>query len=265
MLKLNDIYCGNALDLLKNVDDNSIDLIVTSPPYDNLRKYNGCGWDYETFKNIANELMRVLKDGGVIVWNVFDKTENGSKTGTSLRQCLYFQEIGLNINDYMIWRKTNPCPVVSQPRYNPCFEFMWILSKGKPKTFNPIKVPCKCAGQKYDSTCKNIDGESGRKHKSFSINKEKTDYNIWDIAIAQNKTNHTAVFPYELPYRHIKSWTNVGDIVLDPFIGSGTTALAAIDLKRNFIGFDISSEYVALAKSRINAVQNQSLLQSKNS
>lgn len=260
MLNLNEIYCGNAVDLLKEVDDKSIDLIVTSPPYDNLRKYNGngYGWNHKMFESIANQLMRVLKDGGVIVWNVFDKTENGSKTGTSLRQCLYFQEIGLNINDYMIWHKTNPCPVVSQPRYNPCFEFMWILSKGKPKTFNPIKVPCKCAGHKYDSTCKNIDGESGRKHKTFNINSEKTDYNIWDIAVAQNKTSHTAVFPYELPYRHIKSWTNEGDIVLDPFIGSGTTALAAIDLKRNFIGFDISSEYVNLAKDRIhNAINSK--------
>lgn len=258
MLNLNQIYCGNAVDLLKEIDDKTIDLVVTSPPYDNLRKYNGMGsgWNHDTFKIIANELMRVLKDGGVIVWNVYDKTENGSKTGTSLKQCLYFQEIGLNINDYMIWKKTNPCPVVQQPRYNPCFEFMWILSKGKPKTFNPIKVPCKCAGQKYDSTCKNIDGESGRKHKSFNINNEKTDYNVWEFAVAQNKTEHSAVFPYELPYRHIKSWSNEGDIILDPFIGSGTTALAAIDLKRNFIGFDISPEYVNLSKSQITERQN---------
>lgn len=250
----NKIYNGDSEVVLKSFEPNSIDLVVTSPPYDNLRKYNGSaeGWNERKFQAIAKELYRVLKEGGIVVWNVFDKTENGSKTGTSLKQCLYFKEIGFNINDYMIWEKTNAMPVVSQPRYNPCFEFMWILSKGKPKTFNPIKVPCKCAGQKYDSTCKNIGGENGRTHKIFNINKEKTDSNIWKFAVAQNKTTHPAVFPYELAYRHILSWTNEGDVVLDPFMGSGTTALACIDLKRKYIGIELNEEYCELIKERIN-------------
>lgn len=253
-MEANKIYNGDAEEVLKLFPNNSIDLVVTSPPYDNLRKYNGTGdgWTEEKFKAIANELFRVLKDGGVIVWNVYDKTENGSKTGTSLRQCLYFQEIGLNINDYMIWEKSNAMPVVAQPRYNPCFEFMWILSKGKPKTFNPIKVPCKCAGQIYDSTCKNIGGENGRTHKTFNINSTKTDKNIWTFAVAQNKTKHPAVFPYELPYRHIKTWSNEGETVLDPFMGSGTTALACCDLKRNYIGIEMNKEYCELIQERIN-------------
>lgn len=254
-MDLNKIHTEDCIEGMKRLPDNSIDLIITSPPYDNLRKYNGSGdtWNHTIFQKVANECKRVLKDGGVIVWNVFDKIENGSRTGTSLRQCLYFQEIGLNINDYMIWNKTNMMPVVSQPRYNPCFEFMWILSKGKPKTFNPIKIPCKCAGQNYNSTCKNMGGENGRTKKNFNINSEKVDYSIWNFAVAQNKTSHPAVFPYELPYRHIKTWTNEGDIVLDPFIGSGTTALAAIDLNRNYIGFEISDEYVKIAEERISS------------
>lgn len=255
MLNLNEVYCGNAYEILKCIDDKSIDLVVTSPPYDNLRKYNSSkledDWNEEIFKCIAKELKRVLKDGGVIVWNVFDKVENGSRTGTSLRQCLYFQEIGLNINDYMIFAKTNPMPQVRQPRYASNFEFMWVLSKGKPKTFNPIMRECKCAGQAYNSTCKNMGGESGRTHKNFNINKQAVDYSIWNMAVAKNNTNHTAVYPYELPYKHIQTWTNEGDIVLDPFMGSGTTALAAIDLKRNFIGSDVSQEYVDLCHQRI--------------
>lgn len=252
-MELNKVYVDDCVSGTRKLEDNSIDLIITSPPYDNLRKYNGFGdgWNEEKFKEIAIELKRVLKDGGVIVWNVFDKVENGSRSGTSLKQCLFFQEIGLNINDYMIWNKTNMMPVVLQPRYNPCFEFMWILSKGKPKTFNPIKIPCKCAGKTYDSTCKNMGGENGRTHKTFNINSEKKESSIWNFAVAQNKTKHSAVFPYELPYRHIKSWSNEGDVILDPFMGSGTTALAAIDLNRNFIGFDISPEYVNLANERI--------------
>lgn len=252
-METNKIYCGDSEDVLKTFEDNSIDLIVTSPPYDTLRKYNGVGntWNHDKFKSIAKELYRVLKDGGVVVWNVFDKTEKGSKTGTSLRQCLYFQEIGFNINDYMIWRKTNPMPAVRQPRYSSCFEFMFVLSKGSPKAFNPIMRQCKCGGQVYDSTCKNIDGESGRTHKTFNVNKEMVEYNVWDMAVAQNKTEHPAVFPYELAYKHIISWSNEGDIVLDPFMGSGTVALACIDTGRKYVGIDMNRDYVDMAEKRI--------------
>ena len=94
-------------------------------------------------------------------------------------------------------------------------------------------------------------GESGRTEKHFKINEEKVDSNIWKFAIAQNKSLHPAVFPYELPYRHIRSWTNEGDLVLDPFIGSGTTALAAIDLGRKYLGFEMNEEYFNISKERI--------------
>lgn len=251
-METNRLYCGDAAEILRGFPSESIDLVVTSPPYDNLRKYNNKGqWNHDKFIEIAKELTRTLKQGGVIVWNVNDKVENGSKTGTSFRQALYFMDLGLNLNDTMIWKKTNPCPQVRQPRYNQVFEYMFIFSKGKPKTFNPIMVPCKCAGQNYDSTCRNIGGENGRTEKHFSINKEKVADNVWEFAVAQNKTEHPAVFPIELPLRHIRTWSNENDIVLDPFVGSGTTAIAAKQNNRKYIGIDNNEEYINLAKKRL--------------
>jgi len=262
MLELNRVYNGDSELVLKDVDSESIDLIVTSPPYDNLRKYNGIGdtWNHNKFKNIANELYRVLKPGGVIVWNVNDKVENGAKTTTSFRQVLHFTELGLNLNDTMIWRKSNPMPVVRQPRYTPCFEYMFVFSKGKPNVFNPIMRPCKSAGLHYQSTAKIMGGESGRKSLDYRVNSEMVDYNVWEMAVAQNRETflvngkeikHPAVFPYELPYRHIQSWTNKGDVVLDPFAGSGTTLLAAMDLDRNFIGIEMNEDYCEIIKQRM--------------
>ena len=248
-----ELLLGDACECLNNIEDNSIDLIVTSPPYDNLRKYNGAGdnWTHSKFQCIANNLARVLKHGGVIVWVVNDKTEKGSKSGTSFRQALYFMEIGLNLNDTMIWRKTNPMPQVKQPRYSSCFEYMFVFSKGTPKTFNPIMRECKLGGKLYDSTAKNMDGESGRHKLTYNVNKEMVDYNIWDIAVAQNKTSHPAVYPIEIPLKHIQSWSNEGDVVLDPFMGSGTTGLAALELNRKFIGIELNEEYFELSKQRI--------------
>lgn len=260
------IINGDSQTVLKTIPDNSIDVVITSPPYDDLRSYNGVGttWNHNVFMNVANELKRVLKDGGVIVWNVYDKTENGSKSGTSLRQCLYFQEIGLNIHDYMMWVKTNPMPVINQSRYTPKMEFMFILSKGKPKTFNPLKRACKNAGKEYNSTAKDMDGEGGRHELHYNVNKTMIDYNVWEMAVAQNrneieiekdgkieKIKHPAVFPYELPYKHILSWSNEGDVILDPFVGSGTTAIAARDLNRHYIGIEKNAEYCEICKRRL--------------
>lgn len=247
------LYKDDAEEALKSMEDNTVDLVVTSPPYDNLRRYSGIGdtWNHNKFCAIAQELYRVVKPGGVVVWVVNDKTEKGSKSGTSFRQALYFMEIGLNLNDTMIWRKTNPMPQVKQPRYSSCFEYMFVFSKGTPKTFNPIMRECKLGGKLYDSTAKNMDGESGRHKLTYNVNKEMVDYNIWDIAVAQNKTSHPAVYPIEIPLKHIQSWSNEGDVVLDPFMGSGTTGLAALELNRKFIGIELNEEYFELSKQRI--------------
>ena len=255
MVELNKIYNEDCLETMKRMDDEYIDLVVTSPPYDDLRQYNGYSFDFE---NTAKELYRVIKPGGVIVWVVNDATKDGSETGTSFKQALYFKEIGFNLNDTMIWMKPNAMPQVAQPRYNQCFEYMFILSKGKPKTFNQIKTPCKCAGQIYDSTVKNMGGESGRTHKTFNINSEKTANNIWEIAVAQNKfdVKHPAVFPEKLAICHILSWSNEGDLVYDPFMGSGTTAVCALKENRNYIGSEISEEYYNFINRRITDAMN---------
>lgn len=259
------LILGDAADVLEGFDTESVDLVVTSPPYDNLRTYGNSlkEWNHDVFMKIAKELERVLKNGGVIVWNVGDKVEKGSLSCTSMMQALFFrQQLGLNLNDEMIWRKKNPMPQVRAPRYTPCYEKMFIFSKGKPKTFNPIMRPCKSAGKQYNSTAKIIGGESGRKHLSYEVNKEMVEYNIWEMAVAQNKKvyvnkdgveiKHPAVFPIELPLRHIQTWTNEGDLVLDPFCGSGTTLLAAKQLKRNSIGIEKNEDYFNMCEQRLN-------------
>jgi len=254
MLELNKIYNMDCLEGMKLLDDKSIDLTVTSPPYDNLRTYNGFTFDFE---GIAKELYRVTKQGGVVVWVVGDATINGSETGTSFKQALYFKEIGFNLHDTMIWQKTNPMPKIKTKRYFDVFEYMFVFSKGTPKTFNPILVDCKFGGKQYTSTCKNIGGENGRTKKDFTLNNQRFKNNIWEIAIAQNKTSHTAVFPEAIANDHIISWSNKGDTVLDPFMGSGTTGKMAYQNNRNYIGFEISSEYCDIANKRIEDVKAQ--------
>ena len=255
MLELDRNYVGDAREVLRKIDSGSIDLVVTSPPYDNMRHYDnrqGHTWNSSMFEEIAGELHRVMKDGGTVVWVVNDKTEGGGKTLTSLRQALYFQEVGFVCNDVMIWQKKNPMPVLRSSRYTDVFEYMFVFVKGKkPRVFNPMMIPCKCGGQAYNSTAKLTGGERGRKALNYEVNQEKVAGNIWEIAVAQNKTGHPAVYPQELVEKHISSWSNAGDIVLDPFMGSGTTALAALKLDRHFIGIDISEDYVAMTDRRI--------------
>lgn len=239
---------------LKQLDDESIDLTVTSPPYDDLRNYNGYSFDFE---NIAKELYRITKNGGSIVWIVSDATINGSESGTSFKQALYFKEIGFNIHDTMIWEKPTFTAVGAlKQKYAQVFEYMFIFTKGKIKTFNPIKDrKNKYVGDKKHSGIRQKDGSI--KEKS-SIGKPVAEYgqrfNVWHMPTCQSKTErtgHPAQFPEQLINDHIISWSNEGDIVLDPFMGSGTTAKMAILNKRNYIGFEISKEYCDIAEKRI--------------
>ena len=228
--------------------DSFVDLTITSPPYDSLRIYNGYSFDFES---VAKSLFKIIKPGGVLVWIVGDETLKGSETGTSFRQALGLKEAGFNLHDTMIWRKTNPMPKFKHKRYSDVFEYMFVLSKGQPKTFNPLMQPSKRAGELYDYTAKLKTTGKVRQKKTFNINSEKYRDNIWEIAVARNTTEHPAIFPESLVSDHIISWSNEGDIVYDPFIGSGTTALAAKKLNRSYIGSEISKEYCAIAESRI--------------
>jgi len=256
----------DCLEGMRRLPDSCIDLTVTSPPYDDLRTYNGNieHWSFEKFKAIAKELYRVTKQGGVVVWVVGDATIKGSERGTSFRQALYFKEIGFNLHDTMIYAKNNPMPI-QHNRYQPCFEYMFVLSKGKPKTFNPIMENTVNPGGKITTIQREKDGSkhrgSGYGNKRNSI---RYRHNIWKYNVGYNKTTkdkvafqHPAIFPEQLANDHIISWSNEGDLVLDPFMGSGTTAKMALLNNRNFLGFEISEEYCEIAEQRISQIKPQ--------
>ena len=248
-MELNRIYNMDCLEGLKELEDNSVDLTVTSPPYDDLRKYKGYSFDFE---GIAKELYRVTKDGGVVVWVVSDKTEKGSETLTSFKQALYFKEIGFLMYDTMIWRKPNPS-VPTEGRYYNAFEYMFVFSKGKPKALNFI---CDKENKTYGSTYKSDSKMNPEIRKqsehSKTVGKYSRRHNVWDIPIGSNKTKHPAVFPEQLANDHILTWSNEGDLILDPFVGSGTTPKMAKLNGRNYIGFDLQRLLISLFESYIN-------------
>lgn len=248
-MNLTGFYNMDCMEGMKDIPDNYIDLTVTSPPYDELRSYNGYIFDFE---NTAKELYRITKKGGILVWIVGDQTVNGTETGTSFKQALFFKEIGFNLHDTMIWKKeTFSFP--ESNRYPQIFEYMFILTKDKPNVFNPIKDrKTVYAGTKIHVTQRQKDGSMVKKEKSGIVQDIASRFNVWEISTEKsNKTNHPAVFPINLVKDHISSWSNEGDIVLDPFSGSGTTAIACHDLKRRFIGFEISKDYYKMANERL--------------
>jgi DNA modification methylase len=248
------IWNEDCLDTLEFMLNDSVDLTVTSPPYDNLRTYNGYCFRFE---EVAQELYRVTKSGGVVVWNVNDATVDGSETGTSFRQALYFKECGFNLHDTMIWVKPSPPPQTKVGmRYTSATEYMFVLTKGRPKTFNPIHIPCDTAGKKSGGktqTAPNgstrLDRVVAREGKTVKDTKPMT--NAWVMSHNTNGVGHPAVFPETLAKNHILSWSNKGDLVFDPFVGSGTTGKVARELGRRFIGADISNEYAEMARRRI--------------
>jgi DNA modification methylase len=256
---INEIITGNNVEVLRSMSDDFVDLTVTSPPYDNLRKYNGYSFDFE---GVANELFRVTTDGGVVVWVVGDETKDFCESMSSFRQALYFKEIGFKLLDTMIYYKQNYAPAYpTLRRYANQFEYMFIFVKGKkPKEFSPIQVAKSeytIQRQKYSHTpaFRNADGSLARKNIAANSRKETKDAsNVWQYPVYGNKTGHPAVFPEKLAEDHIISWSNPGDIVLDPFGGSGTTAKMARKTGRRFIHIDISEDYNEIARKRIEGV-----------
>lgn len=259
------LHCGDCAQVMaEHIADNSIDLTVTSPPYDNLRTYNGYTFDFEA---IAAQLWRVTKPGGVVVWVAGDATINGSETGTSFRQALRFMELGFNLHDTMIYEKSH----ISYPddtRYYQVTEYMFVLSKGAPAAFSPICDRRNTYKMPWGGlTSRDKDGElKARKsyHKGLDFGPR---YNIWRYHQGSGFTtqdtaayNHPAIFPEALARDHILSWSNPGDVVLDPMMGSGTTGKMALLTGRRFVGIDISAEYVELARQRIAKVEAQPFL-----
>jgi len=253
-METNKIYQGDCLELMKQIEDKSIDLVVTSPPYGLLRDYEGYTFDFE---GIAKELFRIIKEGGIIVWVVGDGVVNGSETGDSFRQALYFKEIGFNLHDTMIYAKKNTPPQPNTKRYEQRFEYMFVFSKGTPKTFNPsMKF------KEYDDKRKIKAVNRGKDGKIVMKKVNHRDYvkvgNIWFYATGFGNTTkedyafeHPAMFPEQLAKDNIMSWSNEGDLVLDPMCGSGTTCKMAMQSLRNFLGFEISEKYCKIANKRL--------------
>ncbi|WP_240692085.1 DNA-methyltransferase [Bacillus amyloliquefaciens] len=260
-IELNRIYQRDCIEGMRLLPDNSVDLTVTSPPYDDLRDYKGYSFDFEA---TAEELYRVTKDGGVVVWVVGDRTKNGSETGTSFKQALFFKETGFNLHDTMIYEKDS----ISFPdtnRYYQVFEYMFVLSKGKPRTFNLIsdrKNKWADGKKKIRGGERQSDGSLIGRRKGNLLKPYGVRFNIWRIPAGKNKSTkdtiayqHPAIFPESLANDHILTWSNPDEIVFDPFMGSGTTAKMAALNNRKFLGFEISEEYVAIANERLDILK----------
>lgn len=267
MSEVNKIILGDAVEVLKTYDDELFDLTVTSPPYDNLRTYNGKIKDEITYEDgfsfpfveMAKELFRVTKKGGVVVWVVNDQVKKGGETGSSFRQALKFMDIGFTLHDTMIYHK-NGAPFPETGRYSQVFEYMFVFSKGTPKTINLLKdKPNRWAGHSNfgEPSKRKKDGDLQKVDK-FVVAEMGTRYNVWYINNGKGFSSkdemafeHPAIFPESLAEDHILSWSNEGDIVLDPMCGSGTTLKMSKLNNRNFVGIDINQEYVELSNRRI--------------
>ena len=270
MLDINKTYHVNCVAGMQQLDDECIDLCVTSPPYDDLRTYNDSSkWDMNVFYSVAAQLNRVLKPGGVIMWNVNDATIKGSESGSSFRQALHFMDIGLRLHDTMIYEKTGTAFAsgVNSVRYTQQFEYCFILSKGKPKTVNLLcDKKNKWAGHQSwgNAQTRKKDGsihDPGKKSKEIKEWGVRT--NIWKIKNSggfgqSSKTSykHPATMPEELARGHIHTWSNEGDLILDPFMGSGTSAQICLEMLRNFIGFEIDDEYYNMCVERVKPYQD---------
>ena len=270
MVETNKVYCEDCLLLLEKINDDSIDLTVTSPPYENIRNYKGSlEWNQEIWQEAIRTLYRITKIGGVVVWVVGDVTMNGSESGTSFKQSLHAIECGFNLHDTMIWNKGS-CRYPETNRYYPCFEYMFVWSKGKPKTYNLIKdrkniySGAKIARKKQ---IRNADGtitenSAYRKDKNRKIGEYGVRFNIWNIPVSacEGTKEHPATFPEILAKDHILSWSNEQDIILDPFCGSGTTGKLAKQLNRQYIMVDKVREYCDYTERKIGGVEWGELL-----
>lgn len=249
---------GDNVRVMKQFKEASVNLIVTSPPYGNMRSYaNGYIFDFE---GLAQECYRVLTKGGVLVWVVGDQTKNGSETFDSLRQALYFRDVcGFNAHDTMIYYRHGP--PLTHNRYEQAWEYMFVFSKGSPAVFNGIQVPKSHPEKK--TRVKGYSREKNGIHDKGRNRVDKTtrlDYNVWKFTKSTSDKyahQHPAIYPEELAERHVITWTNPGDVVLDPFCGSGTTGKMSLRNDRKFIGIDISYEYLEIAKRRINETRGR--------
>ena len=245
------IICGDNVETLATFDADCIDLTVTSPPYGELRAYGGHSWDFE---GLAQQLWRVTKPGGVVVWVVADQTIDGSESGDSFRQALRFKEIGFRLHDTMIYKKQCFIPLTHN-RYEQCWEYMFVFANGRPSVWNPIMVKCDTFGTKQlRAAAKQYEPGFAmrRRFERVEVNEQRQHENLFVYSVGKNdKTAHNAPFPEALARDHIISWSNPGDLVYDPFMGSGTTGKMARVSGRDYVGSETSREYCDIAEKRV--------------
>lgn len=254
------LHLQDCIEWMQGVDSDSIDMTLTSPPYDKIRNYEGYSFDFES---TAKELYRIIKPGGVVIWNVADQTVDGSETCTSMKQALYFVECGFKLHDTMIYLKKNPMPS-SGKRYHQSWEYIFCFSKGVPNTFNPIEVQCKYANLNANQKYRGVDGKKNYKvTKRNAVSKVK---NVFEYIIGGGHTTkdkiafeHPAIMPEKLAEDQIKTWTNEGDVVIDPFAGSGTTAKMCLMSHRKFYGCEISEEYCNIFIKRLEQFESEQI------
>lgn len=256
MIKVGNIYQENCIDTLRRMPDGFLDMTLTSPPYDDLREYNGYHFPVE---EVAELLLKKTKKGGVVIWVVGDRTVNGDETLTSFQHALTFKQVGFKVHDTMIYAKNNPIPSDCGKRYRQAFEYMFCFSNGQPATFNPITEPTKSAGKKIKAFRITEVGRGNVPDEDIGrqIKTERKLINIFWYNVGTSSASdkiafeHPAIFPEQLAIDQISTWTNEGDMVYDCFMGSGTTAKAAEMLGRKWIGSEISGEYVRIAEQRL--------------
>lgn len=253
-IELDNIYNMDCVEGMQHMADNSVDCVVTSPPYDTMRLYQRkVEWSFEKFCDVARQLYRIMKDGAAMVWVTGDETINHSESGSSFRQALYFKEIGFNLQDTMIFQKKNPLPGFRPTLYAQAFEYMFVLTKGVLRTFNPIQEATTCRKTVYRKANKwsRENGKTTSGEMLMDTKPTKNHSNIFTYAVGGTKVNHPASFPIKLALDMVYTYSSEGVIVLDPFMGSGTTALACIELNRHFIGFELVEDYYDYAQRRI--------------
>ena len=255
-LPLNKILCGDAVEILKGIPSNSIDLVVTSPPYDGIRTYNGFSLNLPA---VGKELYRVLKEGGIVAMVIQDATHNFGKTLTSFKTIIdWCDNAGFKLFETVIYRKYGTEGAWWTKRFRVDHEYMPIFLKGeRPAYFNKeqLKIPSKHGGKVMTgSGNRRTDGKT-TKTVTRMINGMKCRGTVWDYLNAGDKNplkrKHPAVFPDKIPLDFIECFCPPNGVVLDPFIGSGSTAVAAKELKRKYIGIDISEEYCNLSRERL--------------
>ena len=258
----NKIYNEDCIQTMNRMPDNFLDMVVTSPPYDNMRLYDGN--TFNEFEQIVKSLYRTIKEGGIVVWVIGDQTKNFDESGTSFKHALFFKECGFKLFDTMIYLKPPRGAVGNNKGYWQTFEYMFVFSKGNPKTTNLLMDRDNKDSRNGDNGTKRLHDGTLKNLKRGGYEKTGRRTNVWlyNIGNGHSATDdfahqHPAIFPEKLAEDHILSWSNEGEIVYDPFMGSGTTAKMAKLNKRHFVGSEISEDYYNLAKNRIEDCQTQ--------